>query len=116
MEAALAKNKEPYDFAKEKESLDRQRVLKEEKDKIRAETVIKYQNHFNSTNRRRTFLCSTSALGGIYLASKYVTQHAGFRLSIGGAFYMATMIAIEEVEHRRIKREKETGKQTFERL
>ena len=29
---------------------------------------------------------------------------------------MATMIAIEEVEHRRIKREKETGKQTFERL
>lgn len=89
---------------------------KEEKDKIRAEAVIKYQNHFNSITRRRTLLSSTSAIAGIILAIKYVTPHAGFRLSIGGAFYMAALIAQEELEHRRIQKENLTGTKTFERL
>ena len=61
---------------------------KEEKDKIRAESVIKYQSHFQSFNHKQSLLCGLSAVGGIALATKYITPHAGFRLSMGATFYI----------------------------
>jgi hypothetical protein len=34
-----------------------------------------------------------------------MTPHAGFRLSIGGVFYMLTQFALEELERKRIEKE-----------
>lgn len=37
--------------------------------------------------RRESIACSLSGLLGLYIATKYVTPHAGFKLSIGAGFY-----------------------------
>ena len=78
--------------------MDNFSLEKEQIDKVRSEAVVKYQAHFKVIDNKQNVLCALSAIAGITLATKYITPHAGFRLSIGGCFYMATRIAMEEYE------------------
>ena len=89
---------------------------KAEKDRIRAEAVVKYTNHFKPYQTKQSVICGITALLGIAAATKWITPHAGFRLSIGAGSYMLAQALLERVEERRIKKEEETGNQTFQRL
>ena len=66
--------------------------------------------------RRESIACSLSGLLGLYIATKYVTPHAGFKLSIGAGFYFLGQFFYDFVEYKRIAKEKETGIRTFDRL